>query len=306
MTASEALGLCSDLKLVHVATIEDQDGKETYLESNIVKTERKKEMKYKVYTRDQNTHKVSLKLYRDESKKIFNIIHRYCKITEKAGTDEAFLNITDEVNFRMEHDKDIDYLKNHNTPDYWEGSYFMPFKKNAQDIRIGSFVPEHTLDKKLFIASEIAMNLRNAIYDELGYRASVGISYNKSLAKIASSANKPNHQTVIPIRYIRYAMGQQEINKIRMCGGKISESLGSNQIYKMSDLWDKTTREIMDLAEVDDGKADWIKNLSLGICTEAVAEKPMPNTATGYKTFTKVTTFEELQKFIRLCYMDVI
>jgi hypothetical protein len=74
----------------------------------------------------------------------------------------------------------------------------------------------------------------------------------------------------------------------------------------MSDLWEKSAKEIMELAEVDDGKAEWIKNLSLGICTEAVAEKPLPNTATGYKTFNKVGTFEELQKFIRLCYMDVV
>lgn len=72
--------------------------------SSIVKIERRKELKYKVHTRDQNTHKVSLALFREESKKIFNIIHRYCKCIEKGGTDEAYLNITEEVNFRMNHD----------------------------------------------------------------------------------------------------------------------------------------------------------------------------------------------------------
>jgi nucleotidyltransferase/DNA polymerase involved in DNA repair len=40
--------------------------------------------------------------------------------------------------------------------------------------------------------------MRKAIDQELNYKASAGISHNKTLAKIASSQNKPNAQTVVP------------------------------------------------------------------------------------------------------------
>ena len=59
------------------------------------------------------------------------------------------------------------------------------------------------------------------------------------------------------------------------------------------------------MAEVDFPKAEWIKNISMGICTEEVAEKTLPQNAAGIKTFRVVKTFEELEKFIRLCIMDV-
>jgi DNA polymerase-4 len=68
----------------------------------------------------------------------------------------------------------------------------MPFGRDEKDLAEGAFVPQTDLDKKLFIANEIARNLRQAIWDELQYRASAGISYNKTCAKIASSQNKPN------------------------------------------------------------------------------------------------------------------
>jgi len=52
---------------------------------------------------------VSLSLYRETSKLIFNIIHRFCKSIEKGGTDEAFLDVTQEVDFRLKNDPDIDF-----------------------------------------------------------------------------------------------------------------------------------------------------------------------------------------------------
>lgn len=72
--------------------------------------------------------------YREDSKKIFEIINRYAKEIEKGGTDEAFLNVTKEVEFRMKYDSEIDFKAGKGTPDYWSGSNFMPFKKDANGI----------------------------------------------------------------------------------------------------------------------------------------------------------------------------
>jgi nucleotidyltransferase/DNA polymerase involved in DNA repair len=50
----------------------------------------------------------------------------------------------------------------------------------------GVFVPENEHDRKLFIANQIARGMRKTIDEELGYKASCGISHNKTLAKLAS------------------------------------------------------------------------------------------------------------------------
>lgn len=68
----------------------------------------------------------------------------------------------------------------------------MGFDRSDEEQKKASFVPLTELEIKLHIASSIAKHLRDTIYKELRYRASAGISYNKTCAKIASSQNKPN------------------------------------------------------------------------------------------------------------------
>ena len=53
-------------------------------------------------------------------------------------------------------------------------------------------MPQTESDKKMWLANRIAFEVRTAIYDELGYTASAGISNNKTVAKIACTYNKPN------------------------------------------------------------------------------------------------------------------
>ena len=48
------------------------------------------------------------------------------------------------------------------------------------------------------LASEVALQIRRGIQEATGLTASAGISYNKFLAKMASSQRKPNGQFVIP------------------------------------------------------------------------------------------------------------
>ena len=64
---------------------------------------------WSVETRDQNHQKVSLHSYREESRKIFQIINRYSRNIEKAGTDEAFLDVTCEVNAKYDNGAKINY-----------------------------------------------------------------------------------------------------------------------------------------------------------------------------------------------------
>ena len=67
----------------------------------------------------------------------------------------------------------------------------------------GRFEPESQHDQKLWLATEIAAQVRTSIFKELGYTASAGISHSKTVAKIACSDNKPNGQSVVPARYYK-------------------------------------------------------------------------------------------------------
>ena len=50
--------------------------------------------------RQKENQKVSLKLYRRESRKIHRILQKFSDQVEKASCDEAFLDVTGQVNLR--------------------------------------------------------------------------------------------------------------------------------------------------------------------------------------------------------------
>lgn len=57
-------------------------------------------------------------------------------------------------------------------------------------------------DIKLLIASSIVNEIRATVKEKTGYECSAGIAHNKILAKIVCGMNKPNKQTVLPLKQI--------------------------------------------------------------------------------------------------------
>ncbi|GAA5967675.1 hypothetical protein JCM11641_005731 [Rhodosporidiobolus odoratus] len=74
---AEALKKCPNLKLVHVQTYKNGEAEPGYWEG--AKPE---------------THKVSLDMYRKESRKILEVFTEVCPVVEKASIDESFLDLT--------------------------------------------------------------------------------------------------------------------------------------------------------------------------------------------------------------------
>jgi len=52
-------------------------------------------------------------------------------------------------------------------------------------------------------------------------------------------------------------------------------------------------------------KAQWIKDLSRGICYEEVRERNLPVNLSACKTFNTINDFEALKKHINLCVLDL-
>ena len=58
----------------------------------------------------------------------------------------------------------------------------------------------------VFAGGIIALRLRSAVLDQLGYTCSAGVGPNKLLAKIASAKHKPNKQTLVLRRAVEGLM----------------------------------------------------------------------------------------------------
>lgn len=55
---------------------------------------------------------------------------------------------------------------------------------------------------KLLVAASIVNEIRSAVKKRTGYECSAGIAHNKTMAKMVCGLNKPNKQTIIPLKKI--------------------------------------------------------------------------------------------------------
>lgn len=84
----------------------------------------------------------------------------------------------------------------------------------------------------LYIAKEI----KEKVFDKTGLTLSVGISYNKFLAKLASDWNKPNGLKIINHDMVPEILLPLNIKKVHGIGPKSAERLNNIGIYTIEDL----------------------------------------------------------------------
>jgi hypothetical protein len=74
---------------------------------------------------------------------------------------------------------------------------------------------------------------------------------------------------------------------IRMCGGKVGELLTRNGIETLGDIQAVTHSDLKQMG-FSPQTAEWLKDLSVGLCDEEVKERNAPTTANAVKTFKRV------------------
>ncbi|GAA0126361.1 DNA polymerase IV [Clostridium sp. CTA-19] len=84
----------------------------------------------------------------------------------------------------------------------------------------------------------VALKIKSMIKMELGLNISIGISYNKFLAKLASDWNKPNGLKEIKKEMIPDILMDLPIKKVHGLGKKSVEKLNNIAIFSISDLYD--------------------------------------------------------------------
>ncbi|KAH8383852.1 hypothetical protein KR009_010897 [Drosophila setifemur] len=130
--------------------------------------------------------------YRQMSQKIFDLLLNYTPLVEKLGFDENFMDVTSLVELRQAHNAEA-----------------------QQKPAVGHFYPADGTSltacdcgcaQRLAIGTRIAQEIREELKLRLGITCCAGISYNKLLAKLVGSANKPNQQTVLVSTYAEQFM----------------------------------------------------------------------------------------------------
>ncbi|RCK55326.1 DNA polymerase eta [Candida viswanathii] len=184
-------------------------------------------------------HKVSLDSYRRESRKILRVILDRFDMVEKASVDECYIDFGKHVHDELmalfpELQLEGEY-EERRLPAVpralpgqlqWEG---VVFKSDAEEANQSSQEEPTTIqdwdDVCLLIGSRILMDLRRAIYAELGYTTSAGLSRNKLVSKLAGGFKKPDNQTIIRNASLPRFLSNFELTDVSGMGGKLGDSV---------------------------------------------------------------------------------
>ncbi|XP_067643242.1 DNA polymerase eta [Eurosta solidaginis] len=245
-----------------------------------------------------NIHeKADLSKYREAGKEVANVLQRFTPLLERASVDEAYLDITEAVNKRLEnmnagsfmlqpqglvntyavgYERICVYLnlitKYLNHPTDNDNDFDSDIFAQAHDTTNMSAAAMHQSDIRLLIGAAIAGEVRSAVKAQTGYECSAGIAHNKILAKLACGMNKPNKQTILPLAQIPALFDTLPLGKIRGLGGKFGEEICETlQIRYLGELLAYTEQELQ--RKFDEKNGTWLYNICRGIDLEAVTPR---------------------------------
>jgi DNA polymerase eta len=140
---------------------------------------------FHVFHVEEKRGKANLDKYRDASSKIFQVLTKHCQVVEKASIDEAYLDLTDKVNERLQdsnhlNKKPMDILPFIERDSFVITNHSMDQKDNLKQWL--SFIVDLSSDSfnaKLAIGAQIVKEIRDDIEKTLGYHCSAGIAHNK-------------------------------------------------------------------------------------------------------------------------------
>jgi len=133
-------------------------------------------------------------------------------------------------------------------------------------------------------ATLLAMEIRQRIFEEVGLRASAGISVNKFIAKVASDINKPNGQKTVNPEEVLSFLEQLEIRKFYGVGKVTADKMYQLGIFTGLDLKQKS----LNFLEQHFGKSgNFYYQVVRGIHKSEVKPHRIPKSVGAERTFSK-------------------
>jgi len=118
---------------------------------------------------------------------------------------------------------------------------FFEYTDLVEPLSLDEAYLDVTQNKKNFPSATILANeIRNRIFEEVGLRASAGISINKFVAKVASDINKPNGQKTIPPEDVISFLEDLPIEKFFGIGKVTAAKMYNHGIFTGKDLKEKS------------------------------------------------------------------
>lgn len=171
--------------------------------------------------------------YRQMSQKIFEFLLEYTPCVEKLGFDENFIDVTLLVEKREQQKQE----QQHQDQDS-DGTDFPTvighiYPSDGATLNACSCGCAH----RLALGTQIAQEIRKALYQKLGITCCAGISYNKLLAKLVGSQYKPNQQTVLVSSHAEQFMRELgQLNRITGIGQKTESLLFESGVTNVEEL----------------------------------------------------------------------
>jgi DNA polymerase eta len=318
ITVAEARKLCPELVLQHVATFrEGEGGRWAYRDDSF---------------RSISTDKVSLDPYRAQSRKILQTMKEALVVwsaddtengnkqpkpelaagLEKASIDEVFIDLSPLIykallerypelqSCAQDDNRDAALPIPPTTALQWDTDCLVDLDQHETE----EDDPDWD-DVVMLIGSEIVRSVRNAVWDKLKYTCSAGLGRNKMIAKLGSSCNKPNLQTVVRNRAVQNFLGGYKFTQIRMLGGKLGDQITSSfGTEKVSELLNVPLEQLR--AKLDDHTASWLYGIIRGDDRSEVNPRTQIKSMLSAKSFRpSINSLDQADKWLRIFAADI-
>ncbi|GIX77438.1 DNA polymerase eta [Caerostris extrusa] len=248
--------------------------------------------------------KADLTRYREAGASVMEVLCKFCDCVERASIDEAYLDMTDIINQRLQNDSHVTSDQIPNTFVIgWENKenekrfFYLLFSALESWLQM-IYEEDHLYhDRMLAVAAVIVEEMRAAVLKETGYKCSAGIAQNKFLSKLSCGLHKPNKQTVLPQSSIPLLYKTIPIKKVRNLGGKLGDHVMQKfNVNTMGDLLNLSKSQFIN--GFGDKTGSWLYNLSRGIENEPVTPRQLPKSIGCGKNFPGKSCLDTKEKVL--------
>uniref|UniRef100_A0A182TYG8 UmuC domain-containing protein n=1 Tax=Anopheles melas TaxID=34690 RepID=A0A182TYG8_9DIPT len=177
--------------------------------------------------------------YKAMSVRINEIMHRFTPHVEKLGLDENYLDVTELIAERLEQLEGagdsaalakLDFVQGFiHPPRTDESSALDPPSQRETDRDLFRRCCCCGCDRRLILATHLAQEIRDSIFQELGLRCCAGIAHNKLLAKLVGAVHKQNKQTVLlPTHATAFVASLGSVRSLTGIGEKTAQTLADS------------------------------------------------------------------------------